>query len=85
MKHIAKQFPLLEVPPMESPRLKWLDKHGVKIEHCPKVKPGDEDEFGNELYPYIAHAFKSWACGATEQEAIKNLAVKNGWKLWNEL
>lgn len=84
MKYIAEQFKLLEVSLKESPRLRWLKKHGVKIEHYPKVKQGDEDELG-ELFPYIARCPLSWAGGQTEQEAIKSLAVKQRWKLWNEL
>jgi hypothetical protein len=84
-KHINVQFSLLTVEPKKSPRLLWLEKHDVKIEHYPKVTPGEEDEFGDEIFPWIARTgLGYWAGGKTEQEAIRNLAIKRNWKLWNE-
>lgn len=82
---------LFEIPVCESPRLKWLKKHSVKTKHFPDCEAGDEDEFGNELWPWIAwldcgsEGIGTFHAGALkEDEAIANLAVRMKWKLWNE-
>lgn len=85
---------LFEIETQLSPRLKWLRKYSVLTRRFPFVTPGDEDEFGNELHPWMAwigpldvastrDSFR--AGGNTEQEAICNLALKRGWRLWNEV
>ena len=87
-------FPVTDDP---SPRLRWLRAHQVQTRHFPEVTPGDEDEFGNEQYPWLAavgeldgatgfHLATSnrVGVGQTEHEAIVDLALKRGWKLWNE-
>ena len=86
---------LFNIPVCESPRLKWLKKHDVKTQFHKGVAVGDEDEFGNELWPWTAgtsHGISpdrdydgTWnRGGATEHEAIVALAIWQGWKLWNE-
>ena len=78
---------LFIMPPCDSPRLKWFKKHGVKFLYTTN-EVGDEDEFGNELWP--VYAFTEPLCketsfgAATEDEALAKLAIKNGLKLWNE-
>jgi hypothetical protein len=72
---------------MPSPRLAWLDKHGVRTHfarHCPgdpwcawfgTVDPVSfNEEHGGEAFGY----------GKSEDQAISALAKKQGWKLWNE-
>lgn len=81
---------LFDLPVQKSPRLLWLEAHRVTTKHWPGVSFGDEDEFGNEMFPWTAfvggvddlHIFVG--AGDTEQDAIVDLAVKKGWKLWNE-
>ncbi len=88
---------LLNVPECLSPRLKWLNEHNVQTIACLGVSVGDEDEFGNDMWPWYAwtnHTMPPFPSGqgpgmfnrggATEHEAIVNLAIWQGWKLWNE-
>ena len=86
---------LFNIPVCESPRLKWLKKHDVKTQHRPGINVGDEDKFGNALWPWEAgtsHGLSPERIdagtfsqgGETEDEAIANLAKWQGWKLWNE-
>ena len=87
MKTIAEQIPLVEVEPQDSPRLAWIKKYKIIIQNFPNVKTGDEDEFGNEMFQWVAISQLSAGAsgeGATENNAIANLAIKLGWKLWNE-
>ena len=78
---------LFDIPVSESPRLKWLKKHGVKF-HYSTAEVGDEDEFGNELWPVYAYTeplCKETSFGAgTEDEALAKFAINRGLKLWNE-
>ena len=69
----------------------WLKKHNVFTKKT-NNQSGDEDEFGNKIFPWYA-GVGSWTRpidgedavgGATEQDAIANLAIKRGWKLWME-
>ena len=81
---------LFDVPVQPSPRLRWLQEHKITTAHWPEVNPGDEDEFGNELFPWTAfcgpldglHA--TIGCGATEAEALADYARQRGIRLWNE-
>jgi hypothetical protein len=82
---------LFEIPACDSPRLKWLKFNRVSVTKT-IFKSGDEDELGNELYPFYAFIGSNLrnagnrysAGGATEHDAIVSLAIKRGWKLWNE-
>lgn len=72
----------------DSPRKKWMAKHDVTtIDHG----ESGTDELGDyerwtahlgEIRPVVPNRFI--AGGETEHEALVNLALKNGWKLWNE-
>jgi hypothetical protein len=88
---------LFSLPETLSPRLEWLREKNVQTKRFPFITPGDEDEFGNDLFPWYAWTSGSHgettfensaplnrAGGNTEQEAIRNLAVKREWRLWNE-
>lgn len=84
---------LFEIQPCDSPRLKWMKKHGVHTMHNKGVNPGDEcDVTGETLYPWCAYVGVNvfpkpeglLGCGNTEDEAICELAKRRGWKLWNE-
>lgn len=75
------------LPDSPSPRLAWLNKHGVQTEQSPKHMIGDEDEFGNRVFAWhamIGDDAQTSVGGDTEQDAICNLAKIKGWKLWNE-
>jgi hypothetical protein len=83
---------LFSVPEQDSPRRAWLKRYGVKTAQT-KFKTGDEGEFGNDLFPWYAWIYGetyrnaldyNQAGGATEDDAISNLAKKKRWRLWNE-
>lgn len=76
---------LFEIPVCESPRLKWLKKHNVKTWRT------ESDETSNK--PWLAWAQDedgdvphdgNASFGATEHDALVNLAMMLGWRLWNE-
>lgn len=84
---------LFALPESLSPRLQWLRDKNVKTQRFPMISPGDEDEFGRSLFPWVAwigplelkstrESFQ--AGGNTEMDAIANLAIKRRWRLWNE-
>ena len=76
---------LFDIPPCESPRLKWLKKHDVKT-----LCSGNAEDFDGE--PWNAWAGDmgeaisggEYVTGATEQDAIANWAIRRRVKLWNE-
>ena len=76
---------------MLSPRLRWMREHRVATLHHSNVAPGDEcPETGDRLYPWCASDMgfgigPQMAFGDTEEEALACLALKRGWKLWNEI
>lgn len=73
---------LFEVPEQLSPRLKWMREHAIKVY---------KSDVSDALEPWIADSSRALKAGtsafsgATEDEAIVELAKANGWKLWNEL
>lgn len=71
---------LFNIPEVKSPRLKWLDRHGVwtgKVEydHAGPTEPEDK---------WQATAAGKEGRGPTEDASIVELAKKMGIKLWNE-
>lgn len=71
----------------------WLKKHRVNRIHNAEVTAGDEcPETGEMLFPWCAFVGVNTfpkpdsliGFGNTEHEAIVELAIKQGWKLWNE-
>lgn len=83
---------LFEIEPCLSPRLKWIDKHGLNTAHC------DEELLLEPSTPWIAYVGtwtieKPWdesqlksdfGFGASEEEAIIDWAIRHKIKLWNE-
>jgi hypothetical protein len=77
---------LFEIPETLSPRLRWMQTHGVEV-HDSGVDHEDGDECditGNQCYRYYATCGEQSAGGHTKDEAIFALAVKLQLKLWNE-
>lgn len=72
---------LFEVPVQLSPRLRWKQCHGVKS--------GYHDS-GGEFPPWCAWVGayatgdKYTGEGDTEDDALVDLARKQGWRMWNE-
>ncbi len=86
---------LFDIPETPSPRLKWMRELSIQTldngDHC---NPGDEDEFGNQLWRWVAwqggkrtkssvFADHCTGWGDTEDEAIVALAKKLNLPLWN--
>ena len=72
---------LFTTPETKSPRLKWLDQHGIwtrKVEYD-HAGPTESEDL------WKASAAGMDARGADEAEAIVNLAKKMKIRLWNEL
>ena len=77
---------LFEIPVVLSPRLAWMQKHGVETHQNGELwgeKPGTwvaTLTVGNALGLKACH----WATAPTENDAIVDLALKLNLKLWNE-
>ena len=76
----------------DSPRLAWMREKKISLFATGYIE-GDEDEFGSEMFPFYAFVGgddfsnvepRNAAGGSTEDDAVANLAVKKGWRLWNE-
>ncbi len=63
---------LFEIPESLSPRLLWMEKHNIIIGAAPHRNQ------------YYALAAKMDGWGDTEDEALTQLALKLGIRLWNE-
>jgi len=61
---------LFDIPPTKSPRLKWMDEHGVWVFKY------------HDRFEATARGFTEK--GQTEHDAVVNLAIKMNIKLWNE-
>lgn len=82
---------LFSVPESKSPKLRWMERHGLRTKHNPDSQHGDEDDFGNELFRWYAWKYegklnppRNAAGGDTEDDALAAWAVANGKLLWNE-
>lgn len=87
---------LFSVPETKSPRLKWMERHGVAVREFPEraADPGAEDmETGKELWPWEAfklstptdNGLPSIRYGAaTQDEALAAWARANGQRMWFE-
>ena len=73
---------------MDSPRLAWKKKHGVSVSHC-----ADEEHPWSAWFASNTHAdnrdgvpINPDLCGfgETEEDALRDLAVRNDTPLWNE-
>jgi hypothetical protein len=84
-----------EVGSMDSPRLAWMKRHGLETEFYPEAVGMTEDEFGNDVFPWVCrlakprltsgtYCPKEIGGGETEHDAIADFAKNAGLKLWNE-
>jgi hypothetical protein len=79
----AEQFDLLNVPVVESPRLKWLKEHDVRTRYVAWNE--DDDCSWAAWVGDVEHNDESnTMLEKTEHDAIVALALKYGWRLWNE-
>ena len=62
------------MPPMKSPRLLWMEKHGIRT-NILASSTGQR---------WIAESNGSNAYGKDEHEALVELAIKLNIKLWNQ-
>lgn len=76
---------LFDLPESKSPRLQWMERHGITVRRYGPHdcgKPGWQD---NEWFAMgKVHLNYEIGYGDTEDEAITQLALKLGIKLWNE-
>lgn len=89
---------LFQLPPSLSPRLSWIAAQGILTHHaphCPEapwmaLQPFKEDT-GKDIGTIMAESCRTYddadalGYGQTEDEAIVDLAKKQGLKLWNEM
>ncbi len=76
---------LFKVPEQKSPRLRWMEKHRVKVKQTPDWSPGMEDADGDPVAPwYASDDGKHWHAGDSENDALGAWAVARGVRLWNE-
>lgn len=80
---------LFNVPESLSPRLAWLKKHGVRLHHNPSEFPDDPwcvwlPENEQVETPGIPAREDLCGFGATEEDALCELAKIHNLKLWNE-
>lgn len=83
-------FPPREVA-MDSPRLRWLRKHGLVLQHNAGLTRADYEDGACDWTCYVQAAMHGGVCGDcnigggdTEDEACADLAKNKGLKLWNE-
>ena len=69
---------LFNLPESKSPRRQWMEKHGITT--APRIWDAYEGNTRWAAFRYL----KNTAYGDTEDEAITQLALKLGIKLWNE-
>ena len=62
---------LFDLPESKSPRLQWMEKHGIRSRYCSCAR-------------WYAWSGMDDGWGDTEDEAITQLVLKLGIKLWNE-
>lgn len=72
----------------DSPRLKWIAKHNIKVHFSKAIEPGFQPYTASfEDEPWIVINEQGDYCvgfGETEDEAIADLAIKTRTPLWNE-
>ena len=84
---------LFDIPESKSPRLQWMERHGVKVtDGGMDFEEGDECMVtGAQLYRFYAHRrlvsgsmVSIRGGGHTEEAALVKLAKSAGLRLWNE-
>jgi hypothetical protein len=72
---------LFDIPETKSPRLIWMDRHGIKV----IALRTNAKSFNRWMaYRHDRDFINASAYGPTEDDAITLLAVKLGIRLWNE-
>lgn len=67
---------LFAIPEVKSPRLKWMERHGIQVLHFPDSE---------DIDPFVATRLgKEVAKGGTAEWACYFAAKKLGLKTWNE-
>ena len=66
------------LPESKSPRLRWMEKHGVTVSEL----PDDDGEYCAQAKNKRGVTISAY--GHDQQSAIAYLATRFGWKLWNE-
>ena len=69
---------LFDLPETKSPRLCWLEKHGIV------TLRGKSDSWAAWLKAKPTKVDQTIGYGESEDEAIADLAIKLGLRLWNE-
>lgn len=87
MKHPS----LFDLPESKSPRLLWMEKHGVKTFLSTNMSAEDDPwcawlkEWGNEAWEVVEKMGDARiGYGRTHDDAVFDLAKKCGIPLWNE-
>jgi len=73
---------LFDIPESKSPRLQWMEKHGIETAKGNFERPSDKSR--HEWIAWSNPEIQSTGWGNAEDEAITQLALKMGIKLWNE-
>lgn len=73
---------LFQIPESKSPRLKWMEAHGITVNFVP-ADPIAHPAFWNAKA--TSESKITMAQGDTEDEALTNLAKRLGIRLWNEI
>ena len=75
-----------------SPKLQWMEKHGVTTIQQPPALVGETcPETGDVIPAWVAGAYLSldlahqYGHGDTEEDSIADWARKNDVRLWNEM
>lgn len=69
---------LFQIPETKSPRLLWIEKHGVWTSRVKHIDAPNQSE------AWKAEAAGHVGVGPTEDDAIVDLAKRMKLKLWNE-
>ena len=73
---------LFDIPETKSPRLKWMEAHLIAVgENI--FTPTHSDDFRHG-YTRRADCATGSGYGNTDDEALVDLAKRQGWRLWNE-
>ena len=73
---------LFDTPETKSPRLLWMEKHGITAR---QTTESEYKRLPSWEYEWVAIAHdEPHGFGGTEDEAITQLALRLGIKLWNE-
>ena len=71
---------LFQIEPAKSPRLKWMERHHIKVEDSPPNVCGIDGSHDFVCF----HGMKAIAYGKTPEDAIFKAAKSLNIRLWNE-